>query len=76
MEIFDTVSIFRTKVAVLILYNNLKFLMLQVSSIHILYIYISIHIHKQLGRPTPFVSAEIRRFSFPWNTNLRTVTLS
>lgn len=70
MEIFDTVSIFRTKVAVLILYNNLKFLMLQVSSIHIL------HIHKQLGRPTPFVSAEIRRFSFPWNTNLRTVTLS
>lgn len=70
MEIFDTVSIFRTKVAVLILYNNLKFLMLHVSSIHIL------HIHKQVGRPTPFVSAEIRRFSFPWNTNLRIVTLS
>lgn len=69
MGIFDTVSIFRTKVAILILYNNLEFLMLQVSSIYI-------YIHKQVGRPTPFVSAEIRRFSFPWNTNLRTVTLS
>lgn len=40
MGIFDTVSIFRTKVAILILYNNLEFLMLHVSNIYI-YIYIN-----------------------------------